>query len=45
MECEEQLRSTLEDWIWLGLKLGHKLPVIGTIDLNKEPVCESVDTV
>ncbi len=38
MECEEQLRSTLEDWIWLGLKLGHRLPVIGRIDLNKEPV-------
>jgi predicted RNase H-like HicB family nuclease len=43
MECEEQLRSTLEDWIWLGLKLGHRLPVIGDIDLNKEPVRKSVD--
>jgi hypothetical protein len=43
MECEEQLRSTLKDWIWLGLKLGHRLPVIGDIDLNKEPVRESVD--
>lgn len=22
-ECEDELRSTLEDWIWVGLKLGH----------------------
>ncbi len=26
--CEEELRSTLEDWILLGLKLGHHLPVL-----------------
>lgn len=44
-ECEDELRSTLEDWILLGLKLGHPLPVIGGIDLNKEPVREPVDTV
>src|SRR5215475_2832432 len=37
-ECEEELRSTLEDWVLLGLKLRHRLPVIGNIDLNKEPV-------
>jgi len=24
-ECEDELRSTLEDWL-LGLKLGHPLP-------------------
>lgn len=30
--CEEELRSTLEDWILLGLKLGHALPVIGDIE-------------
>jgi len=44
-ECEDSLRSTLEDWILLGLKMRHALPVIGHIDLNKEPVRESVDTV
>jgi predicted RNase H-like HicB family nuclease len=44
-ECEEELRSTLEDWILVGLKLGHPLPIIGNIDLNKEPVREPVDTV
>jgi predicted RNase H-like HicB family nuclease len=27
-ECEEELRSTLEDWILVGLKLGHALPVL-----------------
>lgn len=26
-ECEEELHSTLEDWILVGLKLGHALPV------------------
>jgi predicted RNase H-like HicB family nuclease len=44
-ECEEDLRSTLEDWILVGLKLGHPLPVIADIDLNKEPARESVDAV
>jgi predicted RNase H-like HicB family nuclease len=34
-ECEKGLRSTLEDWILVGLRLGHKLPVIAGIDLNK----------
>ncbi|HBY95208.1 MAG TPA: hypothetical protein DEP84_14850 [Chloroflexi bacterium] len=28
-QCEEELRSTLEDWILLGLKLSHSLPVLG----------------
>ena len=44
-ECEDELRSTLEDCILLGLRLGHPLPVIGGIDLNKEPTREPVDTV
>jgi len=22
-ECEDELRPTLEDWIWVGLKLNH----------------------
>jgi len=44
-ECEEELHSTLEDWILVGLKLGHPLPVIGGIDLNREPTREQVDAV
>jgi predicted RNase H-like HicB family nuclease len=43
--CEEELRSTLEDWILVGLKLGQHLPVLGDIDLNREPTREPVDTV
>ncbi len=43
-ECENELHSTLEDWILLGLKLGHPLPVIGKIDLNREPTREPMDT-
>jgi len=41
--CERELRSTLEDWILLGLKLANPLPVIGDIDLNREPTREPVD--
>ena len=44
-ECEQELRSTLEDWVWLGLKLGHRLPVVAEIDLNREPTREPVDSV
>ena len=44
-ECEAELRSTLEDWILVGLKLGHTLPVIDGIDLNEEPQHEPVEAV
>jgi len=44
-ECESELRSTLEDWILVGLQLKHPLPVIAGIDLNREPAREPVDTV
>ena len=44
-ECEAELRSTLEDWILVGLKLGHSLPVVDGIDLNKEPRREPVEAV
>lgn len=43
-ECEDELQSTLEDWILLGLKQEHPLPIVEEIDLNKGPVYESVDT-
>ena len=43
-DCESELRSTLEDWIVVGLKLKHSLPIIAGIDLNKEPTREPVDT-
>ncbi len=44
-DSESELQSTLEDWILLGLRLGHPLPVLGGIDLNKEPSREPVDAV
>ena len=44
-KTEAELRSTLEDWILVGLKLGHHLPIIGGIDLNKEPQREPVEAV
>lgn len=42
-ECEDELHSTLEEWILVGLKLGHPLPVIQGIDLNREPARGQVD--
>ncbi len=42
-ECEDELHSTLEEWILLGLKLDHPLPVIAGIDLNQEPAYEPVE--
>jgi predicted RNase H-like HicB family nuclease len=42
-QCEEELRSTLEDWILVGLKLGHPLPVLAGIDLNRQPRHEPVE--
>jgi predicted RNase H-like HicB family nuclease len=43
-ECEIELRSTLEDWILVGLKLGHPLPVIADIDLNRKAQREPMDS-
>jgi len=34
-KCREELRSTLEDWLLLGLQLGHNLPVVDGINLNR----------
>jgi len=43
-KCEDELRSTLEDWVLVGLKLGHPIPVIAGYDLNQEPGHESMAT-
>ena len=43
-ECQQELRSVLEDWILLGLKLGHELPIISGMDLNREPAIGSMDS-
>ncbi len=44
-ECENELRSTLEDWVLVGLKLGHELPVLANINLNRTPAYEPVESV
>lgn len=44
-ECEDELRSVLEDWVLVGLKLGHNLPVLDNLDLNKKPEYEAMETV
>ena len=44
-KCEKELRSTLEDWILVGLKMGHPIAVIDGIDLNREPVYEPMEAV
>jgi len=43
-ECEEELRSTLEDWLLLGLKLKHPLPELNGINLNEEPLHEPLES-
>lgn len=42
-ECEDELHSTLEDWILIGLKLGHLLPAIAKINLNKDLTLYGLD--
>ena len=44
-ECQDELHSTLEEWLLLGLKMGHALPEVSGINLNREPVHEPLDTV
>ncbi|MDQ6785564.1 MAG: type II toxin-antitoxin system HicB family antitoxin [Acidobacteriota bacterium] len=39
-ECEKELRSTLEDWVLVGLKLGHSLPILNNLNLNGKPEYE-----
>ena len=34
--CREQLRKVLEDWIVLGLRMGHSFPTITGVSLNVE---------
>ncbi|MBI5387832.1 MAG: type II toxin-antitoxin system HicB family antitoxin [Verrucomicrobia bacterium] len=34
-ECREELRAVLEDWVLLGLQLGHRLPVVEGLNLNR----------
>jgi predicted RNase H-like HicB family nuclease len=31
--CREELQSALEDWLILGLRMGHELPIVAGINL------------
>lgn len=44
-ECEDELHSVLEDWVLVGLKLGHDLPILSDINLNGKPEYESLESV
>lgn len=35
--CRDELQSSLEDWILLGVRLNHTLPVVDGLDLNAKP--------
>ncbi|MBE9140604.1 type II toxin-antitoxin system HicB family antitoxin [Nodosilinea sp. LEGE 07088] len=32
--CREELQDSLEEWIVLGLRLGHSLPIVDNINVN-----------
>ena len=36
--CRDELREVLEEWIILGLKMNHHIPVIDGIELNSKKV-------
>jgi predicted RNase H-like HicB family nuclease len=33
-KCRKELQSTLEDWLLLGIALGHKLPTVNGMRLR-----------
>lgn len=37
-DCRDELREVLEEWIVLGLRMGHPIPEIGGISLNIQEV-------
>jgi predicted RNase H-like HicB family nuclease len=36
--CRKELQEVLEDWILLGIRLGHTLPIVDGINLNAKSV-------
>ena len=36
--CRDKLREVLDEWIILGLKMNHRIPVIDGLELNLEKV-------
>ena len=44
-ECQRLLQSTLEDWLLLGLRMGHAMPVLAGLNLNGALAREPLDAV
>lgn len=44
-ECRRLLRSTLEDWLLLGLGMGHAMPALAGPDLGGASAREPPDAV
>ena len=40
--CQQELQSVIEDWLLLGLKLGHHITPLGNIDLNEAVKVQSL---
>jgi predicted RNase H-like HicB family nuclease len=36
--CRDELREVLEEWIIVGLKMGHSIPAVEGINLNVQEV-------
>lgn len=36
--CREELKEVLEEWVLLGIKMGHTIPIINGIDLNVKEI-------
>ena len=45
VECQRLLQSTLEDWLLLGLRMGHAMPVLDGLSLNGGLAREPLDAV
>jgi predicted RNase H-like HicB family nuclease len=37
-ECRDELQEVLEEWIILGLRMGHPIPALDGIDLTVQEV-------
>ena len=41
-QCRELLREVLEDWLIVGFREGHTIPIIDGIDLNKQSEASTI---
>lgn len=43
--CQEELQEVLEDWLILGFRLGHEIPVVDGINLNTRVIATQEELV